>query len=724
MHYSGEPYQPTGRGLFIAFDEAVAAVGADRATHHEAMKAARDAARAAITEGKAAERVADAARTAAFSFAHGSVAAGSHREILLALLWECGVAGLTEAEAWAQWKLYSAPWDAARPWTRGHFDNMWESVPGKVAKMQAERAAKLATIPAAQSLNGQTPAPGIARERFYLGNRADAAEKLDAELGRGPLAGLFLRDGLIVHTPRVGEEGYVMPTEKEKKKRWDHGPAQVRPVTTKHVKTLVELKYDVGHIVIHEDEDGQETKEWVHDLFPQEVAEHSVNAAELGYCPNLDQLTGVTHTPIMRPDGTVLDRPGYDQETGLLFLPTGGLTVPPIPEHPSAEQIRDAVALLREPIALFPWVEPHHEANYLGAMITPLLRLLIPPPYQFTIITATNRGSGKGYLLRMLGIVHGIVMRGEFPREREELRKLLFSTLFSTTAPIIGFDNIRGTIYSSELESLLTAQTLNDRVLGVSRNADVTNDRLWMATGNNARISGDLDRRCLPVALDPQCADPHKRKFDFSPVQWMNTRRGEYLAALLTVARGWILDGASKADAERSDDYQQWYASLRGLLSWAGVPGVFGAEDAGDRSVQSEDDAEWAEFVAELFWVFGGTEWTSKDVVSKLQTPPIGGQPPQLASKINVDTLPGDLAEKWEKTRYGTSTAGFTKSLSKWLSYRDGKFTPDGLAVRQPRDRAQARTSVYRIERPMGGPTWADFLAQPTDGDDYSELET
>ena len=717
LHYSGEPYAPTWKSLYIPKPDAVVALEADRAAHHEAMKAARDAARAAISAGDAPERVADAARTAAFSFAHGAVAAGSHREILLALLWECGVAGLTDAEAWAQWQLYAAPWDAARPWTRDHFANMWHDVPRKVAEMREKQAEKLAAVPVAQSLNGSSSAvPLIGRERFYLGNRADAAERLDVELGRGPLAGLFLRDGLIVHTPRVGEEGYVLPTEKEKKKRWDHGPAQVRPVTTGHVKTLVELKYDVGHIVT--EEDGSKT--WVHDLFPQEVAQHSVNAAELGYCPNLEQLAGVTHTPIMRPDGTVLDQPGYDADTGLLYLPTGGLVVATVPEHPSAEQIRDAVALLREPIALFPWVEPHHEANYLGAMFTPVLRLLLPPPYQMAIITATNRGSGKGFLMRMLGIPHGIVMRGEFPREREELRKLIFSTLFTTTAPIIGFDNIRGTIYSSELESLLTTPTLNDRVLGVSRNADVHNDRLWVATGNNARISGDLDRRCLPIALDPQCADPHKRKFAFNPVEWMTTRRGDYLAALLTVARGWIQAGAPKADPERSDDYAQWYAALRGLLNWAGefTPdglGVFGAEDTGDRSVQSEDDADWADFVAELFWVFGGAEFTSKDVVAKLQTPlSLVGR-----TKINADTLPGDLTEKWEKTtRYGTSKISFTKSLGKWLSYRDGKFTPDELAVRMPRDRTSARTSIYQVVRPAGWPTWEDFLAQPSDDTD------
>lgn len=724
LHYSGEPYQPTGKGVHVATPELVAAISADRDAHHEAMKAARDAARAAIADGAAPEQVADTARSAAFSFANGGVAAGSHREILLALLWECGMAGLAEAEAWAQWQRYSAPWDAARPWTRSHFENMWDNVPRKVADMQAERAAKLAAVPEQsipgqtriEVLNGSSPA-AIGRPRFHVGNQAIAAEKLRGELGRGPLAGLFLRDGVLVHTPRTGEDGYIAPTDDEKARGIDHGPAQVRPIGDRHVKALTEVRYDVGKTV--KEKDGTET--WSRMLFPAEAARSAVGAAELGIgCPNLTHLAGITHTPVMRRDGTVLDRPGYDQATGLLYLPTGGLVVPPVPEHPSAEQIRAAVALIRQPIALFPWVAAHHEANYLGAMITPLLRLLIAAPYQFVVITATNRGAGKTFLLRMLGTVHGIVTRGEFPREADDLQKLILSTLFTTTAPVIGFDNIRGTVYSSSFESLLTSPTLSDRVLGSTKIVTVTNDRLWAATGNNARIAGDMDRRVLPVALDPRCADPYKRTFAFNPVDWMTVHRGEYIGALLTVARGWILAGSPLADAGRSDDYQQWYSVLRGLLSWAGVPGVFGAEDKNDLSTVSEDDAEWGTFVAELFRVFEDTLFTTADIVSLLDRTALVTQPAQVAGapetaasefladvagrvhvapgdRISADSLPGELAEKWERVGYG-KTSGFARSLGKWLSYRDGRFTPDGLAVRIRAGRKHARVSRFEIE--------------------------
>ena len=42
-------------------------------------------------------------------------------------------------------------------------------------------------------------------------NAAVAADWLRGELGRGELSGLFLREDLLVHTPRIGEDGYIDP---------------------------------------------------------------------------------------------------------------------------------------------------------------------------------------------------------------------------------------------------------------------------------------------------------------------------------------------------------------------------------------------------------------------------------------------------------------------------------------------------------------------------------
>jgi hypothetical protein len=176
--------------------------------------------------------------------------------------------------------------------------------------------------------------------------------------------------------------------------------------------------------------------------------------------------------------------------------------VPAIPDHPTAAQVKAAVELILQPIAEFPFVSDDDRATWTGLAFTPALRPLFPPPYQMGVITATNPGSGKTKLTKMLTTLHGGVQRGEMPRDSDELRKSITASLMDTTAPIITFDNLRGVIQSAVLESLLTTRTWTDRWLGQNKSVTAAKDRLWLATGNNAQFGGDLARRIATAALD------------------------------------------------------------------------------------------------------------------------------------------------------------------------------------------------------------------------------
>jgi hypothetical protein len=525
-----------------------------------------------------------------------------------------------------------------------------------------------------------------------VNNPAMAAEWLRNELGTGELSGIFIKDGILVHTPRIDEDGYVEPSPKEKAQRIDHGPAQVQTVESEKVKAMIAVRYDVGKEGV--DKDTQATV-WVPAFFPREAAQDAVNAALLGIgCPNVQILQGVTHTPLVRRTGTLLNEPGYDEETGLLYLPDRGLKVPAVPEAPTMAEVKKAVELILAPVTEFPFVTENHRANWLGSMFTPVMREVLAPPYQMGVITAPNPGSGKGYLAGLIGIVHGMVMRGEMPREKAEMKKTIISSLVSTTAPVVLFDNVRGEIYSSELEALLTAGTITDRLLGVSKDVTVTNDRLWMVTGNNAKIGGDLARRVLEIKIDPKCSDPKSRTFAIKDLKgWMEEHRGAYLAAMLTVVRAWINAGRP-TEVYRSDDFAQWAGSLRGMLHWAGFPGTFGEVESEGLETVSEDDREWGLFLEELETVFGASKFDAKTIVDKLT----GGSPDSWAKgdqgkKISTDSLPGDLAEKYMGY---SNRVGFTKSLGKWLGNRDGRFVM-GLCVRK--SQAGKHAATFTIER-------------------------
>jgi hypothetical protein len=521
--------------------------------------------------------------------------------------------------------------------------------------------------------------------RINVSSTAVVTKWLTNEIGRGKLAGIFLREDMIVHTPRISEEGYVPPAPGD-----DDGPAQVRPLSVDELRARLQLRYNIGRNRM-KGEEGNSRKEWESAMFPTAAAKVVHDAAKSGEnVPNLRRLKLVTHTPMLRRDGTVLDLPGYDLASRTLYLPDAGLGDFRIPENPTPEQIAAAVELIRTPILEFPFLNADYEASYLGAMFTPLLRPLLPPPYPMLIIDATQPGTGKSFLAMGLRIIHGGVIRAEIPRDKNELEKQLIATLATTTAPTVTFDNVRGTVRASYLEGLLTSATVTGRWLGETKQITVVNDRLWIMTSNNAAVAGDLARRTLWVRLEWRAPRPHERTgFQLHPPTWFRQNRAAYVAALLTVARGWVLAGRPQLPSERSDDYAEWTSNLRGLLAWAGFPGSFGAST---KSVQGEDDTDWEQFLTAAQASFGPQWWTVAELCHRLADVNPSGGGWADPNQIDAAAMPAELAEKWSRTSGG---AGFRRTLAAWLTHRVGRFAGD-LALEDSPDPIAKRYRVIR----------------------------
>jgi hypothetical protein len=526
------------------------------------------------------------------------------------------------------------------------------------------------------------------RPAVNVTNPAEAADWLRNELGRGELSGVFLRENVLVHTPRIGEDGYIDPKTLGLE---DAGPAQVRIINTQEIKALIETRY-----MVWKWQGSGDGRYQVHSLFPVPSANSACDAARIGeHVPHLRRLHGVTHTPTIRPDGTILDEPGYDPETRLLYLPDPDLKIPEIPDHPIEEEVDAATWKILEPVREFPFVSHDDRATWIGLAMTPALRPLFPPPYQMGVITATNPGTGKTLLADLLRTLHGGVKRGEMPRDKDEFRKAVSTTLTDTTAPVIIFDNLRGVVRSAELEALLTTKTWNDRGLGFLKEVHAINDRLWMATGNNAQFGGDLGRRIAVVSLNPPGAN-HFRRTDFTIKNleaWMHEHRGEYLAAILTVARGWI-EAGRPSKRTRSDEYADWIAGIQGLLEWARFSGTFGGGDSDVAT--SSDDEEWHLFLEGLHGVFEDEIITTKKIVSALSS-----ADSYIAEWHQLDPalLPGDLAERW--ARSGMRDSGFRASLGHWLKNHQGRYANGWQMVGAGRD-GNSKQPQYTVIPPEG----------------------
>ncbi|MGH3774699.1 MAG: hypothetical protein ACRDRR_03020 [Pseudonocardiaceae bacterium] len=517
------------------------------------------------------------------------------------------------------------------------------------------------------------------RPGLHVGAPAIAAEWLRENIGRGRLAGMFLRAGEIVHTPREGEEGYIPRTDDQ-----SDGPAQIRPVTAANLTARIQYTYRCYRETTITETAGDETEtpstRQRACMFPPAAAKLPVEVPDM--LPHLRALRGVTHSPVIRGDGSILHKPGYDIETGLLHLPEPGLAVPEVADRPSSAQVAAAVTLLNEMTAGFQFVTDDHKANYYGLLLTPLLRQITPPPYKLGAIGAPQPGSGKSLLAALLRIIHGGVFRSEVPDSDAELRKQITTILDVTSAPVIQLDNVSGVLRSSVMAGLLTSNRWDDRKLGSNTEISRPNDRLWVITGNNLCLGGDLPRRTLWVTIDPRVPNPHLRT-DFAIPNletWAAAHRGELIAALLTLVRAWVVAGRPTR-RRAGDGYGRWIEAVEGILTVAGVPGAFDGAGTARATVGADDD-EWAEFLAAVREVFGEASWTVKDLLAKVDRAGYQTLP------IPLDALPVELADRVARAP-ATGASIISKSLGRWLSNRDGRWA-GGLTVRctgQDRDK-------------------------------------
>lgn len=514
------------------------------------------------------------------------------------------------------------------------------------------------------------------RPGLHVGSPAVAVEWLREHIGTGPLSGFFLRDGEIVHCPAEGEEGYIPPRDER-----DHdGPAQVRTVTAGQLRARVQAAYYCYRVK----ELPGGTKKKIATLFPREAAPFIIDAPDTA--PNLRTLAGVTHTPLVRRDGTILDRPGYDPATRLLYLPDPQMSFTPVPERPSTEQVREAVGIIDRMVADFPFVSADDRANYIGLMLTPLLRQIIPPPYKLGVFTAPMRRSGKTLLATLLRRIHGGVVRAEAPTDEAEWSKTISTILNVTTGPVVIFDNITGTLRSGTLDSLLTSDQVDARQLGSTREMiSRRNDRLWTITSNNAQLGGDLIPRSLWVRIDPGQPHPEMRTgFAIPDIDlWVQTNRGDILTALLTLVRAWVVAGQPQ---ERTGDiYGRWVGAVRGILHVAGIPGLFDAPTSRGQHVSDEDE-EAVAFLAEIERVFGNRPWMASEVISKVAY--LAGINPNAG--IPVDCLPQVVTSRPREVQ--------AKVLGHWLRWRVGAWFGDSPARRLCPAGEHKKTRLYRIE--------------------------
>ncbi|MFG1843670.1 hypothetical protein [Micromonospora carbonacea] len=427
--------------------------------------------------------------------------------------------------------------------------------------------------------------------RLQIGSGPETIRVLKAALVDGLLPDTYVSAGSLVHMeavsgglPTAADEDSPLPISAS-----TLTPAGLAGLLAEHayVYKLKTRKDDKGNPEPYEDE-----------VTPPRDILSSVLAGKTW--PGVPPLRGIIGAPVLRRDGTLLQQPGYDPQTGLYLA--AKVALPPVPDQPTPEQVRDArTFLLGRFLRDFPWASAADHANYVALLATPILRHFTRSLTPFALIDATMPSSGKTILTAGPGMLYGQrVMTWAY--SDEELRKSITAVLAEQVGVVIWDNLAEGTVIDSPvLAQLVTSGVWSDRQLGASRNVATVNDRLWMATGNNLQVGGDMASRTVRVHLDPDMPRPELRDqagFGIPHLdQWITDPANQLtvLWHLLVLVLDWTRQGAPRVSGLSMRQFTPWAQALGGFLHHHGIDGFL--TNAADVREIDEDETRWRAFL-------------------------------------------------------------------------------------------------------------------------------
>ena len=298
-------------------------------------------------------------------------------------------------------------------------------------------------------------------------------------------------------------------------------------------------------------------------------------------------LSGIIESPTIRVDGSLIQSPGYDPQTGLIYRPS--VAFPRVGENPSREEASASLVRLREVLTDFPMLDDSDASAWVALVLSMIGRPCIAGYVPLFGVTANVRGAGKSLLVDAASLIaYGRrASRKSYTSDDTEMRKVITATAIAAT-PSVLFDNLDGQLGSSALDAAITSSTWCDRVLGQSRmTGDLAIRTVWTATGNNLSFGSDMARRVLPIRLQSHLEMPEDRSgFVHSDlISWIRANRASLAVAALTVLRAYFTAECPLQPAGEWGSFEEWSAIIRGAIVWAG-----GTDPLSTRVTATSDD--------------------------------------------------------------------------------------------------------------------------------------
>lgn len=347
--------------------------------------------------------------------------------------------------------------------------------------------------------------------------------------------------------------------------------------------------------------------DWVRVDAPMKIAKTLLSrSGEWGF----SHLLGFVDSPTLARDGRVISEPGYDKESGLYLSKPPKIEQIRTTDRSLAEQGRGT---LEELVSTFAFASRGDLSACLALMMTAVMRRVLPSA-PIGCVSASTPGTGKSLLVDCISVLAtgrraAVAALG---KDGEELEKRIDAILLKGDL-LCSFDNVDRAVKSDVLCQVTTQELKSVRVLAQSKMVDVPTNTLWMMTGNNLTLLGDLTRRCLMVHLDAGDEErPELRTFSRDAIAHVLRFRAEAIRAALLVAKAYIDAGCPDVGTRPYGSFEVWDRMVRRPLVWSGIPDPL-EPTANLREEDHELDGV-AELLSAIHAVVGDAEKTAAEL--------------------------------------------------------------------------------------------------------------
>lgn len=321
--------------------------------------------------------------------------------------------------------------------------------------------------------------------------------------------------------------------------------------------------------------------------------------------PGAKNLVGVVDHPIMRPDGSILDVPGYDAATGYVYRPSPSLSVPEIPSTPTKEQAEEALARMIAPFCDFRYQKPNQVYVAIAAMMSIVGRAALGnrsvPGFFFD---APEKDSGKTHHLKAISLVAtGQTMRQSLLGQDKKEQTKLFGGWVKSGTRLVCVDNVpNGSTFGNDvIDGFFTSESASIRPLGTTDQIEADWRGVMLFSGNNIKIRTDTSRRLIMVRLLQ--LPPEKKDFKFDLLRHVLENRGQYIADIFTVLRYHVTIGRPKHNGRGEfSSFEAWQSVIADAIVSAGGADIVSFCVDKDESKKEDDKDVAAAFAFVRAW--------------------------------------------------------------------------------------------------------------------------